>query len=97
MKITTFIDNEQTVWMLNVCCSAVFVVVVQAVNVTSAQRGDVSLNPDLPFYQLVFGLMIASLLTICVIKTVCYVNVAFHAASTLHNNLLKKVRWIILT
>ncbi|KAL7405542.1 hypothetical protein ABVT39_002847 [Epinephelus coioides] len=61
-------------------------------NVTSSQQGDVTLNPELHYYQEMFGGMILILLAICVIKCVAYDKVSFHASTTLHNNLLEKVR-----
>ncbi|XP_034536168.1 multidrug resistance-associated protein 9-like [Notolabrus celidotus] len=61
------------------------------VNVTTADEGDLSLNPDLPFYQVGCGVMIVSLLTVCMIKCFCYIKVTFHASTTLHNGLLEKV------
>ncbi|XP_070761382.1 ATP-binding cassette sub-family C member 12-like [Enoplosus armatus] len=60
-------------------------------NVTSSERGNVSLNADLGFYQLMFGVTIVFLLTVCVIKCFCYIKVTFHASTTLHNRLLKKI------
>ncbi|XP_049450093.1 ATP-binding cassette sub-family C member 12-like [Epinephelus fuscoguttatus] len=60
-------------------------------NVTSSQQGDVTLNPELHYYQEMFGGMILILLAICVIKCVAYDKVSFHASTTLHNNLLEKV------
>ncbi|XP_041646070.1 ATP-binding cassette sub-family C member 12-like [Cheilinus undulatus] len=60
-------------------------------NVSSADDGNLSLNPDLPFYQLWFGVMIAILLTVCMIKCFCYIKVTLHASTTLHNRLLRKV------
>ncbi|XP_070687186.1 ATP-binding cassette sub-family C member 12-like [Pempheris klunzingeri] len=60
-------------------------------NVTWSQRGDVSLNANLSFYQLMFGIMIVFLLAACVIKCFCYVKVTFHASTALHNGLLSKV------
>ncbi|XP_065808672.1 ATP-binding cassette sub-family C member 12-like [Labrus bergylta] len=60
-------------------------------NVSSAERGNLSLNPDLSFYQLWFGVMIAVLLTVCMIKCFCYIKVTLHASTSLHNSLLEKV------
>ncbi|KAM3624713.1 uncharacterized protein V6R79_000573 [Siganus canaliculatus] len=60
-------------------------------NVTSSDRGNLSLNAALPFYQLVFGVMLAALLVVCSIKCFCYVKVVFHASTSLHHLLLSKV------
>ncbi|XP_074522437.1 ATP-binding cassette sub-family C member 12-like isoform X2 [Halichoeres trimaculatus] len=63
-----------------------------AANVTtSADVGNLSLNPDLPLYQLGCGVMIFSLLTVCMVKCFCYIKVTFHASTALHNSLLQKV------
>ncbi|XP_040898346.1 ATP-binding cassette sub-family C member 12-like isoform X1 [Toxotes jaculatrix] len=60
-------------------------------NVTSSERGNVSVNADLPFYQLMFGVMIVLLLSVCTIKCFCYIKVTFHASTSLHNSLLRKI------
>uniref|UniRef100_UPI0037E9291E ATP-binding cassette sub-family C member 12-like n=1 Tax=Semicossyphus pulcher TaxID=241346 RepID=UPI0037E9291E len=60
-------------------------------NVTAADRGNISLNPDLPFYQLWFAVMGVLLLIVCLIKGFCYVKVTFRASTTLHNSLLEKI------
>ncbi|XP_032364060.1 multidrug resistance-associated protein 9 [Etheostoma spectabile] len=60
-------------------------------NVTSSERDDVSLNPDLPFYRLVAVVMMSSLLLVFIVKCVFFVRVSLNAASTLHNNLLSNI------
>ncbi|XP_034747580.1 multidrug resistance-associated protein 9-like [Etheostoma cragini] len=60
-------------------------------NVTSSERDDVSLNPDLPFYRLVAAVMMSSLLLVFIVKCFCFVRVSLNAASTLHNNLLSNI------
>ncbi|XP_027141854.1 multidrug resistance-associated protein 9 isoform X4 [Larimichthys crocea] len=60
-------------------------------NVTSSERGNVSLNTDLPFYQLMFGVSIVVLMMVCIIKCFCYIKVTLHASTTLHNSLLNKI------
>ncbi|CAJ1049980.1 multidrug resistance-associated protein 9-like [Xyrichtys novacula] len=60
-------------------------------NVTSADQGNLSANPDLLFYQLGFAAMVSTLLTIYMIKCFCYIKVTFRASNTLHNSLLDKV------
>lgn len=64
---------------------------LQTANVTSSERGNVSLNTDLPFYQLMFGVSIVVLMMVCIIKCFCYIKVTLHASTTLHNSLLNKV------
>ncbi|XP_071346067.1 ATP-binding cassette sub-family C member 12-like isoform X2 [Trachinotus anak] len=60
-------------------------------NVTSSERGNVSVNPDLPFYQLMFALIVVFLLSVCMVKCFCYIKVTFHASTRLHNSLLRKI------
>ncbi|CAK6983103.1 ATP-binding cassette sub-family C member 12-like [Scomber scombrus] len=60
-------------------------------NVTASEEGNISLNADLPFYQLMFALLTVLLLIVCMIKCFCFVKVTFHASTTLHHSLLKKI------
>ncbi|XP_074481275.1 ATP-binding cassette sub-family C member 12-like [Sebastes fasciatus] len=60
-------------------------------NVTSSERGNVSLNPVLSFYQQVFAMIVVILLIFCVFKCVCFTKITMHASTTLHNNLLTKI------
>ncbi|XP_062294985.1 ATP-binding cassette sub-family C member 12-like [Scomber scombrus] len=60
-------------------------------NVTASEEGNISLNADLPFYQLMFALLTVLLLIVCMIKCFCFVKVTFHASTTLHHSLLKKL------
>ncbi|XP_039650096.1 multidrug resistance-associated protein 9-like [Perca fluviatilis] len=60
-------------------------------NVTSSERDNVSLNPELHFYHLVCAAMLGSLLIICFIKCFCFVRVTLNAATTLHNKLLSNI------
>lgn len=74
----------------------VVVVVPQSANVTAAEVGDVTLNPDLQHYQRLFGILIIVMLVLCVIKCLVYVSVTFHSSTTLHNKLLKEVTPLLL-
>ncbi|XP_078100789.1 ATP-binding cassette sub-family C member 12-like [Sander vitreus] len=60
-------------------------------NVTSSERENVSLNPDLHFYHLVCAAIMGSLLIICFIKCFCFVRVTLNAATKLHNKLLSNI------
>lgn len=64
----------------------------QVGNVTASERGNVTLNSDLDFYQLIFIIIIILLLSVCSLKCFCFIKATLHAATTLHNNLLTKVR-----
>uniref|UniRef100_A0A8D0CSZ0 ATP-binding cassette, sub-family C (CFTR/MRP), member 12 n=1 Tax=Sander lucioperca TaxID=283035 RepID=A0A8D0CSZ0_SANLU len=74
------------------CC-----VVSQTANVTSSERENVSLNPDLHFYHLVCAAMLGSLLIIYFIKCFCFVRVTLNAATTLHNKLLSNMSFFDTT
>uniref|UniRef100_A0A667ZMP7 ATP-binding cassette, sub-family C (CFTR/MRP), member 12 n=1 Tax=Myripristis murdjan TaxID=586833 RepID=A0A667ZMP7_9TELE len=66
----------------------------QTANASSASTGDagdVSLNPDVRFYQTVYSLIVLATLCVGLIKTYCYTKVVIHAASSLHNTLLSKI------
>ncbi|XP_023266073.1 ATP-binding cassette sub-family C member 11-like, partial [Seriola lalandi dorsalis] len=60
-------------------------------NVTASEQGNVSVNSDLLFYQLMFALIIVLLLSVCTLKCLCFIKITSHAATTLHNGLLRKV------
>uniref|UniRef100_A0A8D0D5X3 ATP-binding cassette, sub-family C (CFTR/MRP), member 12 n=1 Tax=Sander lucioperca TaxID=283035 RepID=A0A8D0D5X3_SANLU len=66
-------------------------------NMTSSERDNVSLNPDLHFYHLVCAAMLGSLLIICFIKCFCFVRVTLNAATTLHNKLLSNMSFFDTT
>ena len=54
--------------------------------------GDISLNPDLSFYQMIYGLTVVAMLVLSTIKCFSFVKVTLHASSKLHDNMFKKVR-----
>ncbi|XP_022605714.1 multidrug resistance-associated protein 9-like [Seriola dumerili] len=60
-------------------------------NVTASEQGNVSVNGDLLFYQLMFALIIVLLLSVCTLKCLCFIKITSHAATTLHNCLLRKI------
>ncbi|KAG7261535.1 hypothetical protein CRUP_002600, partial [Coryphaenoides rupestris] len=60
-------------------------------NVTEDDRGNISLNPDLGFFYLVFAMVIVAMVIICVIKSYSFTKVTIHASSALHNAMLEKV------
>ncbi|XP_034018685.1 ATP-binding cassette sub-family C member 11-like [Thalassophryne amazonica] len=61
------------------------------VNVTYPTDGNVTLNPNLHYYQWVCGVLLAVMMALTIIKSICFVKMAMRAATTLHNNLLSKV------
>ncbi|XP_054625875.1 ATP-binding cassette sub-family C member 12 isoform X3 [Dunckerocampus dactyliophorus] len=60
-------------------------------NRTTSDQGDISKNPDLHFYQLVYGMMVVVMVTLAVIKCFVYTHVTLKAACTFHDTMLKKV------
>lgn len=63
----------------------------QEANVSASDIGNISKNPDLHFYQMVYGLMVVAMLTFGVIKGYSFTKVTLHASSKLHNAMFKKV------
>uniref|UniRef100_A0A3B4TZ91 ATP-binding cassette, sub-family C (CFTR/MRP), member 12 n=1 Tax=Seriola dumerili TaxID=41447 RepID=A0A3B4TZ91_SERDU len=57
----------------------------------ASEQGNVSVNGDLLFYQLMFALIIVLLLSVCTLKCLCFIKITSHAATTLHNCLLRKI------
>lgn len=60
---------------------------------TNSTDGNITNNPDLSYYQLVYGLLAVVMVVLGVIDCFIYTWVTLNAASRLHNNLFKKVRW----
>ncbi|KAK6480073.1 multidrug resistance-associated protein 9-like [Huso huso] len=56
-------------------------------NTTSLQCGSISHNPDLQFYQLVYGMIVVFLLVLSVIKTYAFTKVTLRASSNLHDRM----------
>ncbi|XP_035537849.1 multidrug resistance-associated protein 9 [Morone saxatilis] len=59
-------------------------------NGTSTQ-GNISENPDLSFYQLIYGVMVVVMVTLAVIKCFFYTRVTLNAACKFHNTMFKKI------
>ncbi|XP_061926630.1 ATP-binding cassette sub-family C member 12-like [Entelurus aequoreus] len=60
-------------------------------NKTTSDRGDISKNPDLHFYQLVYGMMVVVMVTLALVKCFIYTRVTLNAACTFHDTMLKKI------
>ncbi|KAM7406526.1 hypothetical protein PAMP_000900 [Pampus punctatissimus] len=60
-------------------------------NRTSSNLGDISQNPDLHFYQLIYGVMVVVMVTLALIKCFFYTCVTMKAACTLHDTMFKKI------
>ncbi|XP_049573002.1 ATP-binding cassette sub-family C member 12 [Syngnathus scovelli] len=60
-------------------------------NGTTQEKGDISKNPDLSFYQLVYGMMVLAMVTFAMIKCFVYTHVTLNAACHFHDTMVKKV------
>uniref|UniRef100_UPI003AAF7F03 ATP-binding cassette sub-family C member 12-like n=1 Tax=Centroberyx gerrardi TaxID=166262 RepID=UPI003AAF7F03 len=60
-------------------------------NVTAADQGNISLNPDLHFYQMIYGLITVSTAILGIIKSLSFTAAGMHASSALHNTMMKKI------
>nr|XP_057944786.1 ATP-binding cassette sub-family C member 12 isoform X2 [Doryrhamphus excisus]XP_057944787.1 ATP-binding cassette sub-family C member 12 isoform X2 [Doryrhamphus excisus] len=60
-------------------------------NKTTSDVGDISKNPDLHFYQLVYGMMVVVMVTLAVIKCFVYTHVTLKASCKFHDTMLKKI------
>ncbi|XP_075328739.1 ATP-binding cassette sub-family C member 12 isoform X1 [Odontesthes bonariensis] len=53
--------------------------------------GDVTKNPQLHFYQMIYGVMVIVMVVLAVIKCFFYTHVTLRASCKLHNTMFKKV------
>ncbi|KAI1889792.1 hypothetical protein AGOR_G00166580 [Albula goreensis] len=53
--------------------------------------GDVSLNPKLQFYQLIYGLTIVAMIVFSVLKGYSFTKITLHASSKLHDKMFKTI------
>ncbi|XP_010791267.1 multidrug resistance-associated protein 9-like, partial [Notothenia coriiceps] len=60
-------------------------------NRTSSNQGDISKNPDLQYYQTIYGIMVAVMILLAMIKCFFWTWVTLAAASKLHNSMFKKI------
>uniref|UniRef100_A0A8C5HE38 ATP-binding cassette sub-family C member 5 n=1 Tax=Gouania willdenowi TaxID=441366 RepID=A0A8C5HE38_GOUWI len=60
-------------------------------NSTTASSGDISENPSLHFYQLIYGLMVIVTLLLAIIKCFFYTHVTLKAACKLHDTMFRKI------
>uniref|UniRef100_A0A3Q2Q4P1 ATP-binding cassette sub-family C member 5 n=1 Tax=Fundulus heteroclitus TaxID=8078 RepID=A0A3Q2Q4P1_FUNHE len=58
---------------------------------STSNPGDVSQNPELGFYQMIYGVMILVTLALAVIKCFFYTHVTLRAACKLHDRMFKKI------
>uniref|UniRef100_A0A667YK51 ATP binding cassette subfamily C member 12 n=1 Tax=Myripristis murdjan TaxID=586833 RepID=A0A667YK51_9TELE len=60
-------------------------------NVSASDIGNISKNPDLHFYQMIYGLVVVAMVTFGVIKGYSFTKVTLHASSKMHNTMFKKI------
>ncbi|XP_051816446.1 ATP-binding cassette sub-family C member 12 [Acanthochromis polyacanthus] len=58
---------------------------------TTSNQGDISQNPDLHFYQMIYGVMMIVTVVLAVIKCFFYTNVTLNAACKFHDTMFKKI------
>ncbi|XP_024151598.2 multidrug resistance-associated protein 9 isoform X1 [Oryzias melastigma] len=57
----------------------------------SSDQGDVSKNPNLHFYQTIYGVMVIVMVILATFKCFIYTHVTLRAACKLHNSMFKKI------
>lgn len=61
---------------------------------TNSTDDNITTNPRLSYYQLVYGMLGVVMVVLAIFDCFIYTWITLNAASTLHNNLFKKVRWM---
>ena len=64
---------------------------------TSKQDVNISLNPDLGFYQMIYGMTVVAMVMLILIKSYVFTKATLHASSTLHDTMFKKVRYTLVS
>ena len=59
---------------------------------TVEDQANVTLNPDIAFYHLVFAMITLATTIASLIKSYFFTKVSLRASSVLHNKMFKKVR-----
>ncbi|XP_043101407.1 ATP-binding cassette sub-family C member 12 [Puntigrus tetrazona] len=57
----------------------------------SSSSGNISENPDLPFYQLIYGIIIVIMVLLCILKGYSFTKVTLRASSKLHDTMFKRI------
>lgn len=58
----------------------------------NSTTSDVSKNPDLGFYQMVYGVSVAVMLVLSIVKGYSFTKVTLHGSSKLHDTMFRRVR-----
>uniref|UniRef100_A0A8K9WUA4 ATP-binding cassette, sub-family C (CFTR/MRP), member 12 n=1 Tax=Oncorhynchus mykiss TaxID=8022 RepID=A0A8K9WUA4_ONCMY len=59
--------------------------------VSNSTAGNISLNPDLSFYQMIYGLVVVAMLVFSFIKGYSFTKVTLHASSKLHDTMFRNI------
>uniref|UniRef100_A0A671M1F4 ATP-binding cassette sub-family C member 5 n=1 Tax=Sinocyclocheilus anshuiensis TaxID=1608454 RepID=A0A671M1F4_9TELE len=57
----------------------------------SSSSGNISENPDLPFYQMIYGIIIVAMVLLCIAKGYTFTKVTLRASSKLHDTMFKQI------
>ncbi|KAL1007722.1 hypothetical protein UPYG_G00090710 [Umbra pygmaea] len=60
-------------------------------NVSTSEAEDISKNPDLSFYQMIYGLVVVAMVAFSVIKGYSFTKVTLHASSKLHDSMFRNI------
>ncbi|XP_051563276.1 ATP-binding cassette sub-family C member 12-like [Myxocyprinus asiaticus] len=57
----------------------------------TSNNGNISENPDLAFYQMIYGIIIVAMILLSVTKGYFFTKVTLHASSKLHDTMFKRI------
>ncbi|XP_039513342.1 multidrug resistance-associated protein 9 isoform X1 [Pimephales promelas] len=57
----------------------------------TANSGNISENPDLPFYQMIYGIIIVAMVLLSIVKGYTFTKVTLRASSKLHDTMFKRI------
>ncbi|XP_077085064.1 ATP-binding cassette sub-family C member 12 isoform X2 [Siphateles boraxobius] len=57
----------------------------------TANSGNISENPDLPFYQMIYGIIIVAMVLLSIAKGYTFTKVTLRASSKLHDTMFKRI------
>ncbi|KAM9422481.1 ATP-binding cassette sub-family C member 12 isoform 1-T1 [Salvelinus alpinus] len=60
-------------------------------NVSNSTAGNISLNPDLSFYQMIYGLVVVAMLVFSFLKGYSFTKVTLRASSKLHDTMFRNI------
>ncbi|XP_067258367.1 ATP-binding cassette sub-family C member 12 [Chanodichthys erythropterus] len=57
----------------------------------TANSGNISENPDLPFYQMIYGIIIVAMVLLSIAKGYAFTKITLRASSKLHDTMFKRI------